>query len=221
MASRDHASHQQHSLPEATASSEVLSTQQSPVDLESASTTLKQPGASQASGSLRAGGLPNTPAPKLSKPLFGYFSWDHVSSSSEVDSNSNSNSSSSSSLPTNTFETESGSSTSPDPYPSVGNTSSSVATSNTGHWEIRVTPQKEAHAMPSRSWLQELRGHFKRGGAALWGPDMESALSEGWQELAAGTIQPVCVVDWWATATVTFAFGCALVMVSWVVLRLL
>ena len=93
------------------------------------------------------------------------------------------------------------------------------AGSSNGHWEFRVAPQKEAHAMPARSWMQELRGHFRRGGAAIWGPEVESALSEGWKGFSDVAMRPECTVDWWATAAATLALCCALGIMSWGVLR--
>lgn len=184
-----------------------------------ANSTEQQSAASaRASGSLRGGSFPNVPAKPHSKPLLQYFSWDHVPSSrssSESITHSDSNSTTSSIAVDGNSSTAGYLDVRPNGSASLG----SVEASNTGHWAVRITPQKEAHAQPSHSWIQELRGHLRRGGERLWGPNADSLLSDGWKGLSDLTVRPECVLDWPATATVSIVVCCVLGMLTWAILR--
>ena len=198
---------------DATTSSDALGTQPPPASLDAgtaASHNSPPVPTLEESGSLRTGRLTASPGKPRSNPLFlayQYLSWDHVSSGvSDIDSSSNSNLNSPSKIPPSKDYTSS--------------LSSSVASNGNSNWEVRVAAQKESRAMPAQSWMQELRGHFRRGGASLWGSEIESALSEGWKGFSDITSRPECEIDWWLTATAMLALCCALGIVSWSVLRL-
>lgn len=98
--------------------------------------------------------------------------------------------------------------------------SESKEATKTGPWETRYTPQAAFTSSPSRSWMQELRGHFRRGGVKVWGADVESALSQDWPELAAVSMIPECTIDWVSTAAAFSAMFSVLAVMTWAIMHL-